>query len=153
MAIAYLSLGTNLGEKEQNIRTSIHMLKDRAGTIPALSALYETPPWGFRSGNSFLNAALCLETSLTPFDLLDTIKLIEQEMGRPPKASDIYQDRIIDIDILLYGGLILDTAKLVIPHPLMHKRKFVLTPLAEIAPALLHPVLEKTILELSLILA
>jgi 2-amino-4-hydroxy-6-hydroxymethyldihydropteridine diphosphokinase len=152
MATAYLSLGSNLGEKEQNIRTSIQMLEDRAGTILALSALYETPPWGFRSDNSFLNAALCLETSLAPFDLLDTIKLVEQEMGRPPKASDIYQDRIIDIDILLYGDLILDTAKLVIPHPLMQERKFVLTPLAEIAPTLLHPVLKKTVSELSLIL-
>jgi 2-amino-4-hydroxy-6-hydroxymethyldihydropteridine diphosphokinase len=121
--------------------------------ILALSGLYETPPWGFESDNNFLNVALGMDTSLSPVELLYLTKQIEREMGRMPKSSDAYQDRLIDIDILLYENLILHTQELTLPHPLMHKRSFVLAPLASIAPDLVHPVLKQTIAGLALILS
>ncbi|GHT32565.1 2-amino-4-hydroxy-6-hydroxymethyldihydropteridine pyrophosphokinase [Bacteroidia bacterium] len=150
MATAYLSLGSNLGEKEQNITTAIGLLTERVGAILALSRFYETSPWGYKSENGFLNVALGIETTLPPLALLHTLKQIEVDMGRPPKGNT-YQDRIIDIDILLYDDLIFESKELTIPHSLMHKRSFVLQPLNEIAPAVVHPLLNKTISELAFI--
>jgi 2-amino-4-hydroxy-6-hydroxymethyldihydropteridine diphosphokinase len=150
MATVYLGLGTNIGTKNRHITTAVELLGERAGTILALSRLYENPPWGFESENEFLNAALIIETTLDPFQLLDATQQIEREMGRTAKTTDVYQDRIIDIDILLYDDVILHTSQLILPHPLMHERRFVIIPLAEIAPSLSHPVLKKTIGELSL---
>ncbi|MDR1203052.1 MAG: 2-amino-4-hydroxy-6-hydroxymethyldihydropteridine diphosphokinase [Tannerellaceae bacterium] len=148
MATAYLSLGTNLGDKKTNMTTAAGLLAERAGEILALSNLYETQPWGFESGNTFLNAAIILETQSDPFELLDITKQIELEMGRKEKSNGSYKDRIIDIDILMYEDVIIQTNELTIPHPLMHKRNFVLGPLAEIAATLKHPTLKKTIGEL-----
>lgn len=149
MAIAYLALGTNIGNKRRNMITAAALLAERVGDVLALSGFYETEPWGFRSENIFLNAAVTLQTSLAPLELLHATQQIEREMGRTEKSHGSYQDRLIDIDILMYDNLVLQTPELVLPHPLMQERKFVLNPLAEIAPFLVHPVLKECITELN----
>ena len=149
MAIAYLSLGTNLGNKRRNLITATALLAERVGDILALSGFYETEPWGFDSENTFLNAALKLRTSLSPSALLTVTQAIEKELGRTVKSKDFYQDRVIDIDILLYDDLVLDTVDLKIPHPLMVKRAFVLNPLSEIDPFVVHPILKQSIKDLN----
>ena len=125
------------------------LLAERAGDIPVLSDFYETVSWGYQSAHSFLNVAVQMETSLSPHELLSVTQQIERELGRIAKSKDQkYTDRIIDIDILLYDDLILQTPDLVLPHPLMHKRLFVMQPLAGIAPDIMHPVLNRSIKEL-----
>lgn len=148
MAIAYLALGTNIGNIRRNMITAAALLAERVGDVLALSGFYETEPWGFQSDNTFLNAALQLETSLPPLELLKATQQIEFEMGRTQKSNGAYHDRIIDIDILLYDDLILRTPELTLPHPLMHERQFVMEPLAEIAPNVIHPVLKKPVIEI-----
>ena len=149
MISVYFSLGTNLGDKEQNLRTAIQKIEERIGKVISLSALYATAPWGFSSDNTFLNAALCAETSLSPFEVLQITQEIEREMGRTHKSvNGAYSDRVIDIDLLLYGNLILDTPELKLPHPLMQERDFVMRPLVEIAADIAHPVFKKTMREL-----
>ena len=131
--IAYLSLGTNLGDKRNNIAEAIKNIGELVGDVVRQSALYETEPWGFRSDNRFVNAAVCVDTQLSPRRLLEVTQRIEREMGRTLKSDGgEYHDRIIDIDILLYGDLHIDEPDLKIPHPLMHERDFVMTPLNEI---------------------
>lgn len=131
--IAYLSLGTNLGDKRKNIAEAIKNIGELVGDVVRQSALYETEPWGFRSDNRFVNAAVCVDTQLSPRRLLEVTQRIEREMGRTQKSDGgEYHDRIIDIDILLYGDLHIDEPDLKIPHPLMHERDFVMTPLNEI---------------------
>ena len=145
MAKVYLGLGTNLGDKEQNLRNAIQQIEERIGRVISLSAFYVTTPWGFDSDNSFLNAAICVETSFSPISVLHETKEIELQMGRTHKSvNGIYSDRLIDIDLLLYDDLLLNTDDLLLPHPLMTQRLFVMEPLAEIAPDLLHPFLHKT---------
>ena len=148
MAIAYLALGTNIGNKRRNMITAAALLAERVGDVLALSGFYETEPWGFQSENTFLNAALQLETSLSPPELLKATQQIEVEMGRTQKSNGTYHDRIIDIDILLYDDLILQTPELTLPHPLMQERQFVMEPLLEIAPNVVHPVFKKTVVSL-----
>lgn len=148
MAKAYLSLGTNLGNKRRNLVTAAALLSERVGDILSLSEIYETEPWGFESTNLFLNAALILETTYSPMELLQATRLIEIEMGRIAKSAGSYEDRVIDIDILLYDDVVMQTDCLTLPHPLMHKRRFVMEPLAEIAPDVVHPVFQKTINQL-----
>lgn len=131
--IAYLSLGTNLGDKRKNIAEAIKNIGELVGDVVRQSALYETEPWGFRSDNRFVNAAVCVDTQLSPRRLLEVTQRIERDMGRTLKSDGgEYHDRIIDIDILLYGDLHIDEPDLKIPHPLMHERDFVMTPLNEI---------------------
>lgn len=149
MAKAYLSLGTNLGNKRRNLVTAAALLAERAGDILVLSEIYETEPWGFESSHRFLNAALVLETSLSPSDLLQATRLIEIEMGRIAKSDGSYEDRVIDIDLLMYDEVVMQTNRLTLPHPLMHKRRFVMEPLAEIAPDAVHPVFHKTMNQLA----
>ena len=145
----YFSLGTNLGDKEQNLRLAVQHIEERIGKIVSLSAFYATAPWGFTSDNAFLNAVVCAETSLPPLEILSITQSVEQEMGRTHKSvNGVYSDRVIDVDLLLYDDLILDTPTLKLPHPLMQERAFVMEPLAEIAPDVLHPVLKKTMQEL-----
>jgi len=145
----YFSLGSNLGDKEQNLRLAVQNIEKRIGRIISLSAFYATKPWGFSSKNTFLNAALCAETSLRPMEVLEVTQAIEREMGRTHKSVDgIYSDRVVDIDLLLYGDLILDTPTLKLPHPLMQERRFVMEPLAEIAPDVVHPVFGRTMKEI-----
>ena len=148
MAIAYLALGTNIGNKRRNMITAAALLAERVGDVLALSGFYETEPWGFQSVNTFLNAALQLDTSLSPLELLKATQEIEIEMGRTQKSNGAYHDRIIDIDILLYDNLVLQTPELTLPHPLMHERLFVMEPLAEIAPNVIHPVFKKPVISL-----
>ena len=148
MAIAYLALGTNIGNKRRNMITAAALLAERVGDVLALSGFYETEPWGFQSENTCLNAALQLDTSLSPLELLKATQEIEIEMGRTQKSNGAYHDRIIDIDILLYEDLVLQTPELTLPHPLMHERLFVMEPLAEIAPNVIHPVFKKPVISL-----
>ena len=149
MATVYLGLGTNLGDKEANLRTAIYKLQERIGKQVSLSSFYETAPWGFESNHSFLNAAIGLETSLSPIEILHITQEIEKELGRTKKSvNGNYSDRLIDIDILLYDTLVLQTPELTIPHPLMTERDFVMKPLIEIAGNVIHPTREKTLSEL-----
>ena len=148
MATVYLGLGTNLGDKEANLRTAIYKLQERIGKQVSLSSFYETAPWGFESDHSFLNAAIGLETSLSPIEILHITQEIEKELGRTKKSvNGSYSDRLIDIDILLYDTLVLQTPELTIPHPLMTERDFVMKPLIEIAGNVIHPTLQKTLSE------
>ncbi len=145
----YLGLGTNLGDKEQNLHLAIKYIEERIGNIISLSAFYTTAPWGFDSDNSFLNAVICVETAFLPFELLDVTKSIESLLGRKRKSMQgVYADRLIDIDLLLYEDFVISTKELTLPHPLMEQRLFVMEPLAEIAPGLLHPVLRESMLDL-----
>ena len=145
----YLGLGTNQGDKANNLTRAIDALSLALGRCTDVSAFIETAPWGFESENSFLNCAAAFETELSPLELLNATERIERELGRTQKSTGgIYHDRIIDIDILLYGNLVIESPRLTIPHPLMHKRTFVLEPLAEIAPVTIHPVIGKSIREL-----
>ena len=149
MANAYLGLGSNLGDKRKQLITATTLLAERAGNILAFSGFYETSPWGYQSAHSFLNRVVCMETSLSPHELLVAAQQIERELGRTAKSiNQSYTDRPIDIDILLYDQVTLHTPDLVLPHPLMHKRLFVLQPLSEIAPDLIHPIFHKTVAEL-----
>ena len=151
MAEVYLGLGTNLGDKENNLNLAMDEIRKRVGEITSLSAFYATDPWGFDSQNSFLNAVCKAHTTLSPFEVLSTTQAIEKDLGRIRKSvGGQYSDRPIDIDILLYDNLIIDTPQLSIPHPLMHKRLFVMEPLTEIAPELVHPILQQTMKELLL---
>ncbi|NDV65719.1 2-amino-4-hydroxy-6-hydroxymethyldihydropteridine diphosphokinase [Bacteroides sp. 224] len=150
MAFIYLGLGTNLGDKESNLQKAITFIERRIGRVVSLSAFYETAPWGFVSVHSFLNAVVCVETSILPRQLLNKTQSIEKEIGRTSKSvNHTYADRLIDIDLLLYDDQEINEPDLIIPHPLMTDRKFVMEPLAEIAPNLTHPVLKKTMKELS----
>lgn len=149
MAALYLSLGTNRGDRKKALETAAEYISERIGRIVQASAVYETEPWGFDSNNLFLNQVLCIDTTLDAVDILDLTQQIEIEMGRATKSSNgVYSDRVIDIDILLYGDICIQTERLTIPHPLMQKRRFVLEPLAEIAAHVVHPISEKTIKEL-----
>ena len=145
----YIALGSNLGNKRRNLVTAAALLAERAGEVGAISSFYETEPWGFESEHSFLNAALMLDTTLAPLDLLRLTQEVECELGRTAKTDSVYHDRLIDIDLLLYGEEVIDQPGLQIPHPLMHRRAFVMTPMAEIAPEVVHPVLGKTMKALS----
>ena len=142
---AYLGLGSNLGNKESNILKALSLMEEQIDIV-TVSSLYKTEPWGFKEQPIFLNAACEARTTLCPLDLLGYIKSLEIQLGRTQSFAN--GPRILDIDILFYGNDVLDTPKLTIPHPRLSERKFVLAPLAEIAPTLLHPTLEKTISDL-----
>lgn len=149
MAIVYLGLGTNIGNRRGNLVKAAALLAERVGDILALSGFMETEPWGFESENLFLNAAIKMETPLTPDELLSVTQAIEREMGREKKSDGTYHDRVIDIDILLYDNLVIEQPGLIVPHPLMQERLFVMAPLAEIAPFERHPLLGQTFMELA----
>ena len=131
--MVYLGLGTNLGDKRKNLNDAIRMLKNLVGEVEKVSSVIETEPEGFKSDNMFLNAVVKVRTALSPFELLDITQDVEKSLGRKEKSSNgIYHDRVIDIDILLYDDINISTPRLVIPHPRMTQREFVMTPLAEI---------------------
>ena len=149
MMYVYFSLGTNLGDKEHNLRLAVRKIEERVGKVVSLSAFYATAPWGFSAEHTFLTAAACVETLLPPLSVLHLTQEIEREIGRTHKSvGGVYSDRVIDIDLLLYDDRVLDTPELKLPHPLMHERRFVMEPLAEIAPDLVHPILKKKMREL-----
>lgn len=129
----YLAFGSNLGDKEANIRRAAQLVEERVGHVEALSSMLVTKPWGFSSDNDFVNAAARVVTTLPPHELLAATQEMEREMGRTLKSADgHYHDRTIDIDLLMYGGLRLDDADLKLPHPLMLQRDFVMIPLREV---------------------
>ena len=129
----YFSLGSNLGDKEGNIREAISRIGELIGEVDRQSTLLATEPWGFESDNTFVNAAIRCTTSLSPFEILNITQNIERAMGRTLKSVDgQYHDRIIDIDILIYDDLHITTPQLTLPHPLMKGRDFVMIPLKEI---------------------
>ena len=131
--MVYLGLGTNLGDKRKNLNDAIRMLENQVGEVEKVSSVIETEPEGFKSDNLFLNAVVKVRTALSPFELLDITQDVEKSLGRKEKSSNgIYHDRVIDIDILLYDDINISTPRLVIPHPRMAQREFVMTPLTEI---------------------
>lgn len=131
----YFSLGTNLGDKQANLKMAVNEITKRVGEVTSLSAFYTTEPWGFTSENTFLNAVCCVNTSYSPMEVLRITQDIERSLGRLKKSiNGTYSDRMIDIDILLYDDLQMKTTELTIPHPLMWERDFVMIPLKEIAP-------------------
>ena len=152
MHTAYLSLGSNMGDRRQLLERAIKEIEKSIGRIVRQSTFYETEPWGFASDNMFLNAAVCVETPLCPRCLLQATQRIEYQLGRtdkyadtgshahrnPPAETRQYHDRPIDIDILLYDDITVDEPDLKIPHPLMHQRDFVMIPLNEIKAGRIH---------------
>ena len=143
--LAYLSLGSNVGNREKYLQDAIAHLS-QVGQVVATSSLYETEPVDFTDQAWFLNCAVAIDTARAPAALMTGVLQIERKMGRVRTAPK--GPRTIDIDILLYDALIIDTPELTIPHPAMQKRRFVLEPLAEIAPRALHPILNQTVKEL-----
>lgn len=146
----YLSLGSNSGDRRSNLETAVQRIGSDIGPVLLRSNIIETEPWGFTSGNMFLNMAVAVETGLSPVQILDITQQIERDLGRVRKSiGGIYSDRPIDIDILLCGDAVIHTERLTVPHPLMTGRKFVMEPLAQIAPDTVHPVLGLTIRQLA----
>jgi len=141
----FLSLGSNLGDRAANLNAAIGRLST-LGEVSALSSFYETEPVDFTAQPWFLNCAVALQTELMPRQLLGHLLAIEQEMGR--RRTHLKGPRLIDLDILLFGNAIVELPDLVIPHPELHERRFVLEPLAEIAPEVRHPVFKKTMRQL-----
>ena len=144
---AYVALGSNLGDKEANLRRALELLIERGVEIVKTSTFISTEPYGVTDQPTFLNGVCEVRTSLEPLALLHTLLEIEQEMGRVRLRH--WGERNIDLDLLLYEDVVLDTEELKLPHPDMQNRDFVLLPLAEIAPELVHPILQKSIEELS----
>ena len=143
---AYLSLGSNLGDREANLREAIARLRE-LGSVSRVSAFYETEPVEVAGQQPwFLNCAAAVETELTPLEFLKSLLAIEHSMGR--ERTEPKGPRTIDMDIIFFGNEVLDTKELSVPHPAMQHRRFVLAPLAEIAPEALHPVLRRTVREL-----
>lgn len=133
MHTIYLSLGTNLGSREDNLEHALRLLQEQVGALLRRSSVHETTPWGFESSHMFLNLCVCMATSLSPLQLLATTKQIERQLGRTQKsAHGHYADRLIDIDILLYDDAHVNESDLIIPHPHMYERDFVMLPLNEI---------------------
>lgn len=146
MAIAYIALGSNLGDKEKNLRRALLLLTQQGVEVVRVSSFISTEPYGVTDQPQFLNAVACVRTSLAPLALLDVLLATELAMGRVRLRH--WGERNIDLDLLLYEDVVLDTPRLRLPHPDMQNRDFVLLPLAEIAPELKHPTLQKTIYKL-----
>ena len=146
MAIVYLGIGSNLGDRKANCMAAVEKLNGRNIRVTKTSSAYETRPWGLTEQPDFINMAVEAETPLSPLELLAAVKEIEQDMGREDTRR--WGPRKIDIDILFYNDSVVNTGGLRIPHPLIRERDFVLAPLAEIAPDKMHPVLKKTVRQL-----
>ncbi|HWJ29923.1 MAG TPA: 2-amino-4-hydroxy-6-hydroxymethyldihydropteridine diphosphokinase [Flavisolibacter sp.] len=142
----YLLIGGNIGERQTYLASAVQEIENQCGHITAISSLYETAAWGLEDQSPFLNQALKINTSLSAQELLTTILGIEKELGR--RRFEKYGPRIIDIDILFFNDEIINLPDLSVPHPQMQYRRFVLTPLNEIAPDKMHPVFQKTVAEL-----
>lgn len=149
MAEVFLSLGSNLGDRENYLTKAIELINQNIGEIIRKSSFYETQPWGFDVENLFLNQVILIKTHISPVELLSEINFIEKQLERT-RNSENYESRTIDIDILYYENQFFSSEKLQIPHKLLHNRKFVLEPLNEIAPDFIHPVLKKNTQELLL---
>lgn len=146
MALVYIGLGSNVGDRKANCRRAIEGLNSKGIVVMKISSLYETKPWGLKEQPDFINMAAEVETGLPPEELLAAVKDIEKDMGRDSTVK--WGPRIIDLDILFYDDIVVNINHLRIPHPLLHERDFVLAPLSEIAPDKVHPVLKKTVRQL-----
>jgi len=146
MSIAYIGIGSNLGNREKNCLHAIELLQKKGITVTKRSSLYETEPWGLKDQPYFINMVIEIETEPEPKELLRKLKDIEREVGREESLK--WGPRLIDLDILLFDNIVINEDNLKIPHPLMHERDFVLRPLCEIAPDKRHSLLGKTIKEL-----
>ena len=144
MKQVFLSIGSNLGNREENLKIALSRIREEIGSILISSSFYETEPWRFDTKNQFLNMAVTVETKIEPPALLEALIGIEKSMGRT-RDKEQYSSRVIDIDILFYEDLIIEAYDLIIPHPHIPERRFVLVPLVEIAPDLVHPVFQKSI--------
>lgn len=147
MSFAYIALGSNLGDKEKNLRRALLLLTQQGVEVVRVSSFLSTEPYGVTDQPQFLNAVACVRTSLAPLALLDVLLATELAMGRVRLRH--WGERNIDLDLLVYEDVVLDTPRLHLPHPDMQNRDFVLLPLAEIAPELKHPTLQKTVYELT----
>lgn len=147
MIKTFLILGSNSDDRAERLDYACREIERNAGRIIGLSGIYETDPWGFESQHTFYNQVVALETALAAEELLNAILSIEDNAGRV-RTNGGYTDRPLDIDILFYGEAEINTDKLTIPHPRLHLRRFTLVPLAEVAPNFVHPVYNKTILQL-----
>ena len=146
MSIAYIGIGSNVGNRRYHCLKAVELLEQSGQTVSKISSLYETEPWGVKDQPPFINMAVEIETGFPPKKLLALLKKIEKKMGR--KKTVRWGPRVIDLDILFYDDLTLNDNDLVIPHPFMHTRAFVLEPLSEIAPDKVHPVLRKKVASL-----
>lgn len=142
----FLLLGANLGERESTLKQAIELISNRISPIKAQSQLYETAPWGVIDQPAFLNQVIQIETELSPMKVLEQTLKIEKQLGRERRLR--WGARVIDIDILYYADLVLESVELQLPHPRLHERRFTLVPLTEMAPDFIHPVLKKTNQEL-----
>ena len=140
--IVYLALGSNMGNRLANLKAAISNVTPQM-TVKKKSSVYETPPWGFKEQDAFLNLVIKVETYLEPEPLLRHLKRLEAALGRVPNFQN--GPRVIDIDILFFDNMIMNTPPLVVPHPRLHERAFVLVPLAEIEPDFIHPILQRPI--------
>jgi 2-amino-4-hydroxy-6-hydroxymethyldihydropteridine diphosphokinase len=149
MASVFLGLGTNEGNRQENLHFALKSIHEKIGSILQESSVFQTTPWGFESENDFLNMVVLIQTGFSAQDVYALCKQIERKAGRSTEKSDLgYQNRVLDIDVLFYDDLLLETDELIIPHPHISERNFVLVPMAEIAPEFRHPKLGKTIGEL-----
>jgi dihydroneopterin aldolase/2-amino-4-hydroxy-6-hydroxymethyldihydropteridine diphosphokinase len=144
----FIALGGNVGNVSENFEIATERIKEMIGPVIKQSSLYKTEPWGNKNQDDFLNQVVCVETNLKPDKVLKNILAIEKIMGRNRNKDNQFAPRTIDIDILFYGKKIINRNNLIIPHPRLHLRNFVLTPLTEIAPGLMHPILNKKIKDL-----
>lgn len=142
---SFVLLGTNMGDRESLLQDAITMMGESCGEIVARSKIYETEPWGFEAENNFLNQVVMIETELKPHDLLKELLSIEAVLGRQRQEGIVgYQSRPMDLDILYYDDFVVDDSDLILPHPRLHRRRFTLLPLCDIAPDFKHPVFDKT---------
>ena len=149
MSVVYLSLGSNMGDRESLLELSIKEINEQIGEVSKVSTKHETEPWGFVSANKFINMAIEVQSSLSPSEISKRVHQIEYDLGRrrDPRSTE-YQDRVIDIDILMIDDIVSNEEHLILPHPKMHQREFVLKPLCEIAPNVVHPTLKVRIKEI-----
>ncbi len=147
MAKVFLGIGGNIGNKRTNFHNVYGLIEKRVGTIVCKSSVYETPPWGFQADDNFWNQVLIVETNLKPGEVLNQIHDIESALGRE-RGKEQFSSREMDIDILYYDDLFMETETLIIPHPQIHKRMFVLVPLNEIAPDFKHPLFRLTTIQM-----
>jgi len=146
MQKAFIALGSNLGDKRKNIEIAIEKIKEKGIKILKVSSIIETEPYGYKDQDSFLNAVCLVETSLDPFSLLRVLLNIEEEMGR--KRIFKWGPRNIDLDIIFYDDLVIESEELIIPHPDAHNRTFVMGPISEIEPDFVHPVLKRKVIDI-----
>lgn len=148
MNVTYLCLGGNIGDRETALKLALLKINEKIGLVTAQSNIYETEAWGVENQQAYFNQCIKVKTNYPALELIDILLSIEKELGRERLISETYQPRTIDIDILFYNEEIISHSKLLVPHPRLHLRKFVLIPLNEIASNYLHPLLNKTIFSL-----